>query len=99
MKSLRARLEKLEKHLAESDDDDGKMTVAEWKALHGPGGALDLELDITEEEHFRRSNEYEAQHHPASWERNKERILKTQREILEVMAIFSDEFEEEQETV
>lgn len=91
MRKTKSRLERLEKQYQELAVDGEMMTLDEWRALHAPGGILDIEADISTEERNQRYNEYMQKHYPAFWDKEKERILRTQAQILETMAIFQDE--------
>ena len=91
MATLKNRLERLEQIFQSNTADSEMMTLEEWRALHAPGGLLDLEADISEEERNQRYNEYMQKHYPKMWEKEKERILRVQAQILETMASFQDE--------
>lgn len=88
MANLKKRLERLEEQLLIDVGEDG-LTLEEWEGLSAPGGIL-FGLQHGEERDSAYNN-YLATNHPDYWERAKERILRTQQQIKEVLSIFNDD--------
>ena len=94
MKSLKSRIARLEQQLQVDDADSDLMTLEEWRGLREPGGAL---YGLEGEEKDRAHDAYMIEHHPKSWLPHREMFLKLWAQAREVMEIFADELEEEQE--
>lgn len=88
MARLSNRVGKLEKLRQGAVSTGDRMTLQEWRDLYAPGGLLDRAVVRTRDERNKIYNDYIVKNHPKMWAIQSERILRTQSQIAETMAMF-----------